>query len=232
MRRILTFWASLLLFMHSGACQDKNILECLKLIDFEPHNYVEADINLGRADTVIDLGTGYYELSLSSEIENIKLCQATKFNNADGTITLAITGYIADMQCNNHPSYFYEISKSGDSFIRIENTTIIPSLDLLEFLTGSKSIEVLKKYLPEIKETYLNSNATIEDVLNEIYDFHLIVPRKGAKIKVTLTLCDYIPLNEVEIHENDWNVIKDNIKIVELLYDRELKQFKNISNTK
>lgn len=157
--------------------------------------------------------------------KNLKLCQAAKYNNADGTITLGITGYYEDMQCSNHPTFFYEISKSGDGFTRIDNATVMPSLELSEFFAGSKSIEILKTYFPDIKKTYLGSDATFEDLINEVYDFHIILPAKGNKVKVTLTICDYIPTNELSIDKEDWNEIKDNIRTIEFAYDRRLKRF-------
>ena len=97
------------------------------------------------------------------------------------------------------------------------------------FFIDSQPIQILEKYLPEIKKTYLDSNATIEDLLKEIYDLHMIIPRKGTNIKVTLTVCDYIPLNVVNIGKEDWSIIEDNIKVIELIYDKDQKQFKTFS---
>ena len=79
--------------------------------------------------------------------------------------------------------------------------------------------------LSEIKDEYLGSDASIEDILNEVYDYRIIIPRKGTTAKVTLTVCDYIPVNEVGIHRDDWSVVEENIRVVEFTYDRNKKQF-------
>ena len=142
------------------------------------------------------------------------------------SILVGISGYYRDMQCNYHSFYFYEISKLGDSYIPIENNAIVTSLDFSMFFKDSKPIHILEKYLPEIKKTYLDSNATIEDLLKEIYDFHIIIPRKGTKTKLTLTVCDYKPLNEIKIGKDDWSIIEDSIRVIELIYDKDQKQFK------
>ena len=96
---------------------------------------------------------------------------------------IGISGYYGDMQCSYHPFYFYEISKSGDGFVAIDNTVILPSLDFSMFFLNSKPIQILEKYLPEIKNTYLDSHDKIEDLLDEIFDYHIIIPRKGTKTK-------------------------------------------------
>jgi hypothetical protein len=213
----------------SEISQNKNILECMELIGFDIYKYVQADVILERSDEIIDLASGYYEINIDLSKE-IKLCQVAKYNNTDGSILLGISGYYGDMQCSNHPFHFYEISKSGDSFKPIEHKVLLPSLDFSMFFIDSKPIQVLEKYLPEIKKTYLDSNATMEDLLKEVYDFHVIFPRKGTKTKVTLTVCDYIPRNEVSINSDDWSIIEDSIKEIELIYDKDQKQFRSISN--
>jgi hypothetical protein len=209
--------------------RNRNILECMEIIEFDIHKYVQADVVLESTEKIVDLESGYYEINIDLGRE-IKLCQVAKYNNLDGSILLGISGYYGDEQCNYHPFYFYEISKSGDSFIPLENKAILPSLDFSIFFRDSTPFYILEKYLPEIKKTYLESNATIEDLLNEIYDFHIVFPRKGTKTKVTLTLCDYIPLNEVNIGKDDWGIIEDYIRVIELIYDKDQKQFKTISS--
>lgn len=216
---------------HSEISRNKNILECMEIIGFEIYKYVQADVVLERSDTIIDLKSGYYELNFDFS-EEVKLCQVAKYNNTDGTILLGISGYYGDEQCSYHPFYFYEISKSGDRFIPIEHKAILPSLDFSMFFVDSKPIQILEKYLPAIKKTYLDSNATIEDLLKEVYKFHIIIPRKGTKTKVTLTVCDYIPRNQVNISKDDWSIIEDSIRGIELIYDKDQKQFKTITNKK
>lgn len=214
---------------NSEISRNKNILECMDIIGFDIYKYVQADILLERSDTIIDLQSGYYEINMDLGKE-IQVCQVAKYNNIDGTILVGISGYYADMQCSYHPFYFYEISKSGDCFIPIEHKAILPALDFSMFFKDSRPIQILEKYLPEIKNTYLDSNATIEDLLKEVYDFHIIIPRKGTKTKVSLTVCDYIPRNEVNISQDDWSIVEGDIKVIELIYNKDQKQFKTISN--
>lgn len=209
--------------------RNKNILEYMEVIGFDIHKYVQADVVLERSDTIIDLQSAYYEVNIDSG-EKIKLCQVAKYNNRDGTILLGISGYYGDEQCSNHPYHFYEISASADRFIPIEHKAVLPTLDFSMFFIDSKPIQILEKYLPEIKETYLDSTATIEDLLKEVYDLHILIPRKGTKTKITLTVCDYIPRNEVNISSDEWSIIEENIREIELIYDKDQKQFKIASN--
>ena len=213
-----------LIFINSGISQNRNILECMELIDFDFYQYVQADLSIENCDTIIDLKSGYFELF--NDETKTKFCQIAKFNNIDSTILVGITGFHADMQCSNHPSHFFEISKSGDSITPIENKAVLPYLDYPMFFTDSMSIQLLEKYLPEVKTKYLGSNGTIEDFMREIYDFHIIIPRKGTKTKLTLTVCDYKPLNEIKIGKDDWSIIEDSIRVIELIYDKDQKQFK------
>ena len=214
----------LLLSINPAMAQNKNILECMEVIGFDAYRHVEADLNPKECDTLIDLESGYFELK-DVGIDT-KVCQVAKFNNFDGTFLVGITGYFADMQCSNHPSQFYEISKSGNSYVLIEKDVILPALDFAMLFTDVKPIQVLEKYLPEIKSTYLNSKATLKDVLEEVYDFHIIIPRKGTTLQITLTVCDYIPRNQVSISAEDWNIIETHIKVIELSYDKIQKRFK------
>jgi len=201
----------------------------MEIIGFEAHQYVAADIPLERCDTIIDLKSGYYELNYAfDDYTKIKLCQVAKFNNTDGTILIAITGYYADEQCSNYPSRFYEISKSGDRFIPIELETVLPFLNFSTFFTDLKPTQILEKYLPEMRDKYLGSNAEIANAIDEVYDYHIIIPRKGTTAKVMLTVCDYIPRNQVNIDRNDWSIIEDHIKAMKYIYDKNQKQFRII----
>lgn len=213
----------------SGYSQSKNIVECLELIDFNPEQYIVADIPLDRTDSIVDIKAGYFEISISQfEDEKLKLIQAAKFNNEDGTITLAITGYYADEQCSNHPFHFFEISKDGKSFLELETTTILPSLSLNSLLEKSTCFKVLSKYLPEIKKNYLGPNTKMEQVINEIYDYRIFLPKQGANIAISLTTCDYIPRNQVGFMEADWEAVESSIKTIIFAYNKELKRFERL----
>jgi hypothetical protein len=197
----------------------------MEVIDFDIHTYVQADISVERSYNVVDVKSGYFEINIDHDRKELMLCQVAKYDNHDGTILLAVSGYYADEQCSNRPFYFYEISESGDSFIPLKHQTILPRLDFSMFFNDSKPIEILVKYLPEIKETYLGSHATIEDLLREIYQLHIPLPRKGTNTKVTLTTCDYIPRNVVSISNTDWEIIENASTELEMVYDRDQKVF-------
>ena len=221
-------WIPLFLFLtlNPGFSQRKNVLECMETINFDLHQYVAADRLFERFDTIIDLRNGYFEV-LDPDID-VKVCQVAKYNNTDVTVLLAITGFFADEQCSNHPSYFYEISKSGQDFKPLEIKDVLPTLDYPLFFTDSIPIQVLKKYLPEIQRTYLDSTATLENLFGEVFDQHIIIPRRGTATKVTLTTCDYIPRNQVGFYDNDWSIIEEHFKPIELIYDRDKKRFKRL----
>ena len=51
-----------LIFINSGISQNRNILECMELIDFDFYQYVQADLSIENCDTIIDLKSGYFEL--------------------------------------------------------------------------------------------------------------------------------------------------------------------------
>ena len=51
----------------------------------------------------------------------------------------------------------------------------------------------LNKYLPAIQENYLDSNATIDDVLSEVYDIVYILPQRGTNLIATLRVLRLYP---------------------------------------
>lgn len=226
-----SFWGIFLLVIsiNSGIAQNKhkmNILECMEIIDFDIHTYVQADIFLERSYKVVDVKSGFYEVKIDHGGDELMLCQVAKYDNHDGTILLAVSGYFADEQCSNRPFYFYEISESGDSFKLIDKKSILSTLDISMYLKDSKPIQLLEKYLPALKASYLGSQASIQDLLNEVYDIHLLLPRKGTKTNVTLTTCDYIPRNEVSISYEDWNIVENAFMELEMVYDKDQKRFR------
>lgn len=206
-----------------------NILDCLELKDSIFGKYQSGEH--AARNEVIDIENGYYALEWYEEdkegnIHNyVPLFQAAIFKNFDEKWSLGITEYHADEQCYWYKSYFYEISKNLDRITEIELSSILPELNWDNFLSESLSKGVLEKYLPEIKEKYLDANATIDDVLHEVYDFHYIMPRKGVHVKVELTICDYISLNVVGFDSQDWEIIEQDFKTLVLKYNRQLKAF-------
>jgi hypothetical protein len=205
------------------------IMDCIQLKDsvFGEYEFGE----LTGKNEVIDLKNCYYEIEWYEEDEQgnksnyLTLFQAVIFKNFDNTWTLGITSYDSDVVCSWHDSHFYEISKDGDSITEIDIATIMPELNWNIFLSESSSIEVIEKYMTEITDNYLSPDATLEDVLNEMYDLHYIMPKQGKIVKVELTFCDYIPQNEAAFTNEDYLIVSEDFKSVELKYNRKLKVF-------
>lgn len=203
----------------------QNILEALALKNDLIGVYVAGEAS--STDTIIDLRNGYYEefSSLGTDHKTI-IRQATLFRNHDGSTTLGISTASWDFQCYVFETNFYEIPKGKDSIYTIENDEILPDLDIKAFLSDSTVLAVLNHYLPAIQEQYLGSNATIDEVLSEVYDIVYLLPQKGTTLIATLKVCDYIPTNEVSIHPKDWAIIENVLVSVELEYDRTRKTYK------
>ncbi|MBK6524335.1 MAG: hypothetical protein IPG07_01580 [Crocinitomicaceae bacterium] len=151
-----------------------NIVSALELHKsiYGAHNY--SDLTANTAFT--DLKNGYYESRFVTDPANsdwdILLTQARLYLNKDRTYLLAVTYFDSDEQCSRYKTSFYEVSKNGDTLLQLQNENILPQLTWDDFLSKSKSKTVLEKYLPQIKQEYLGEDATIEDALNEVYDFH------------------------------------------------------------
>jgi hypothetical protein len=214
----------LLTFLSTGylVCS-QNILESLYLKEYNTSKYTEGE--LMSTDTILDLSNGYYEeFHSSGGDKKTILRQACLFQNEDDTKTLAVSITYWDFSCFMNTSSFYEISK--DSSTAIQNIDILPSLDILDFVAGTNIVSILKKYLPELKKGYLDSNATITELLNEIYNIRYTMPREGTTITATLAICDYIPTNEIGIDAEDWAIIENDFLSLELIYDRKQKRFR------
>ena len=56
--------------------QNKNILECMKIIGFDISKYVQADVVLEKSEKIIDLKSGYYEVNidLGKEKKTLSSC--------------------------------------------------------------------------------------------------------------------------------------------------------------
>ncbi len=181
--------------------------------------------------TLVDIKNGYYETFVletdknGKVITHLTLYQAAVFSNIDSTITLATTAYKADEQCYWHVSDFYEISKTLNSIKKIEAVSILPEINWENILVTPQAKATLKKHLPQIKKQYLDSTATLDNVINEVYNTQFVLPKKGSKIKMILTPCDYIPVNLGIINPEDWEIVAGNLQSVEFSYNRKLKRF-------
>ena len=205
----------------------QNILEALALKNHLISQYVEGE--LMATDTVVDLVNGHYQEFAAADQGNIRTRQAAMFDNPDSTKTLAITTANYDFVCYYYESNFYEILKK-DSIRVLVNEEILPSFSIKEFIVDSTVFTALNKYLTEIRKNYLDSDATMDEVLNEVYDIVFFLPEKGGGLIATLSVCDYIPTNVVSIAADDWSLMENNFVSVKLKYNGMEKKFERISD--
>ncbi|CAG5081355.1 hypothetical protein [Parvicella tangerina] len=222
MKSLLPF----LLFV-STLVQAKNldILQCLELVDFKPDQFASGDFpeSLDQIEPIIDLKNGYYEIS-KPELD-ITYIQAAKYNNADGSITLMITGYEYDMVCERYNTRSFLIFPSGDKYIEMGMDELNLTKDYNHFLHSDELNSILENLLQQLKGRYLSSDATIIDLHRELYDFHYILPRKGTALTISLTVCDYIPTNEAELSMTEWKIITSSIPVLSFNYDKKFIRF-------
>lgn len=189
------------------------------------HNYSDFTANA----VFTDLKNGYHETRFEIDSSNsdldILLSQARLYVNKDKTYLLAVTDFHADEQCSRYITSFYEVSQKGDLLVRLESEFILPQFTWDDFLVNSKVKSILEKYLRQIQQEYLDDTATIEDVLNEVYDFHFQFQPDKKNLIAKLTTCDYIPRNLVEIPLEDWAIIVSDFKTIKLVYNARLKRF-------
>ena len=212
---------TLLLLVSNWVClaQDNlSIEDCLHLDGFKFNEFRRADRT--PKDTLIDVKNGYFEISDN----NTKLLQAAKFNNPDGSILIAATGFYEDMQCSSYFTKFYIKQKNEARLHEIAHQFILPEINYLDFFTDSAIVEVAKKYQSQIQKKYY-PEATLEDLYSEFYDMHFTLPRFGTNLEVSLTVCDFIPRNEVTFTKHDWDVIENNHTAITLLYSKKKNQF-------
>ena len=212
---------SILFLFISFHCFTQNKLDIEKakaLIGYNIYDYNHADSM--PTDSLTDVKNGYFEVSY----DYAKLCQIGLFKNKDGSGLVISTGYYSDEQCSMYFSYFHLIPSSIDTSVVLEPSRVLPALTFRDFFVGDSVDLIIKKYLPEINKNYLE-NGTIDQVISEVYDIHYIVPRKGTKLKVELTICDYIPTNAVSIDPKDWHIIETSIKPIYLKYNKSKKAF-------
>ena len=215
-----------LLFMDTPGIS-QNILEGLALKNHLISQYVEGE--LMATDTVVDLVNGHYQEFTADDQGNITTRQAAMFDNPDTTKTLAITIANYDFVCYYYESSFYEIINK-DSIRVLVNEKILPSFSIKEFIADSTVFSVFNKYLPEIRKNYLDSDATMGEVLNEVYDVVFFLPGKGGGLIATLSVCDYIPTNVVSIAADDWSIIENSFVYIKLKYNGKEKKFERISD--
>lgn len=210
----------------SGFAQ--NILEAIQLKEnfIAPYRVGE----LMATDTIIDLRNGYYEEYKSGEDgDRTVVRQAAIFHTNDGSQLLGISTSEWDFACFIDKTSFYEIPFAKDTITMIPSENILPDLKIREFVTDSNVFYIISKNLPKYRETYSAPNATIDDVLAQLYHIRYQLPQRGTEIIATLRVCDYLPLDEVPIGKDNWSVIENSFLSIKLEFDKTQKRFKKKS---
>jgi hypothetical protein len=215
--------AFLLLIVNNYAFCQKNITDYLKSIDFKLADYNKSDLQV--TDTTTNLKDNYYAAFFQTNEDTLTLCSVKIFSNKDHSAIIGVTGYEADMQCGFYSSLFYVYSEKNDTVFLLDNTAVLPTLGLTDFLSDSITIKILEKYLPEIKEKEMGANATIDDVLKNIYDIHYIMPVKGTTVIATLNVCDYLLSNVILFEADEWKIIETDFKQIQLIYKNDIRKF-------
>ncbi|MFT5886583.1 MAG: hypothetical protein ACI9IP_003051 [Arcticibacterium sp.] len=227
--KFLALFTTLLLTSFSGFSQ--NILEAIQLQEASFGAYMEGETR--ATDTLIDLKNGYYEEFLAYDDGNKTITrQASIFHNNDGTKTLGITTTQWDFVCFHTETNFYDIAISKDSIHAILKDDILPALNIREFVTDSNVFHILSKYLPKYQETYSDPNASVDDVLSQVYSIVYKLPQRGTDLIATLKVCDYLPLNEIDVGHDNWTIIESSFLAIELEYDKRQKKFKKKDGNK
>ena len=205
------------------ASKAQHIAHFMKMLNAQQYRTVELPAN----DSIVsDRYFEYIRIDTfhTGTIDTISHFQSSvfKFNN---TTLVGITDWDPDMQCSFYHTSFYEYDKTHDSLRRIPNEKIFPGLSYHNFIKDEERLKkMIDKYLPAIKAEYLPDDAGYEKVLEEFYSYHFIMPTQRSEIEVRLHVCDYIPVNVVNIAEEDWRIVEDT-KTITLKYNRKKKAF-------
>lgn len=229
-KNLLTFILTFTFYLVSGQL---TVTEAMRLKDSVFGKYSGSDLEPNNV--TLNLHEGYFRSGFAIKdqdgnvVEETAIKLAKLFCNKDGSYLLGLTYYYNDMQCFSYNSTFYPISKDGTK-ISYQDTTqaLFPPMIWEYELPGEKAKKVLEKYLPEIQQNYLGPEATINDVLREVYTPHLIFAQKGNGVRIELTLCDYIPVNVVGIDSADWSVVQTDLSYVDFVYNAKSKQFNRV----
>lgn len=215
-----------LIFGLSLTCSaQSNIIDYMQIFDFQLERFNKGDI--APSDTLIDIENGYFEISADQISPKIILCQGKVFENTDKSTLLMITGYSADEQCDWYTTYFYVKEKKENSFQEINPFNLLPTIAVSEFLENAPTITILEKYLPQIKQEYLGEEATMDDVLNEMFSIRYSKSVDPTAIIARLHLCDYIFRNITGISDEDYQIIMTDIEsaFYEFKYNSKKKKF-------
>jgi len=202
-----------------SALGQHTIIDYLDLKDQKITRYIQSEINC--SDSIVDLANGYFE----ENNPDIILRQAAVFNNDDGSKLLGVTACEYDFVCYYFYTEFFEITTNAEQLSIKKVDSILPELSIKEFIEGTKAAEAVKKLIKQIKPGYLAEGFTEADVLKEVYHIKYIIPQFGTSITATLSVCDYLPTNEVEVSNEIWGSIEKDFRTISLKYDKALKRF-------
>lgn len=203
--------SAVLIFGLSLTCSaQSNIIDYMQIFDFKLERFNKGDV--APTDTLIDVANGYFEIYSDQVSSKLILCEGKIFENADKSTLLMITGYSADEQCDWYTTYFYVKEKKVNRFEEINPFNLLPTIAVSEFLENAPTITILEKYLPQIKQEYLGEEATMDDVLNEMYSIKYSRSVEPNALIARLHLCDYIFRNITGISDEDYQVIMNDIE--------------------
>lgn len=183
------------------------------------------DADISATDTIKDIPNNYICYRSASEEDTLKLFEAQLFGKPGGKQLLFVTRYSADMQCSFYHTSIFEYDRKNDTLFEKKAGEVFPDLSYSRFFRDSSVYRVAAKYIDSVRVYYLGKDATVNDMLGELYSLHFDKSKGKNEIGVTLHVCDYIPVNQVPIEFNDWLVFQTCFRPVQLVYNNRQNRF-------
>ena len=177
-------------------------------------------------DSLIDIRNGYYQRGFywdgEPREEQKILRQVAVFANKDSTKTIVEVISYYDFVCWINDIKFYHYN--GKTLQQVNNKEHFLPVITEEDLLTEKALLVFKKYYQEAnKKQYL----TLANFIQNAYEnIRYVLPRYGTNIMAHLDFCDYFGTDfNMEISEEDYKIIENDIVPLKLSYNKEQKQF-------
>lgn len=183
------------------------------------------DADISATDTIKDIPGNYICYRSTGEEDTLKLFEAQLFGKPGGKQLLFVTRYSADMQCSFYHTSIFEYDRKNDTLLEKKAGAVFPDLSYSRFFRDSSVYRVAAKYIDSVRVYYLGKEATVNDMLRELYSLHFDKSKGKNEIGVTLHVCDYIPVNQVPIEFNDWLVFQTCFRPVQLVYNNRQNRF-------